>query len=148
LLYERNSQIADTQEWPTLQEKFDVAFGQKRFYARVVDANFVKQHRNLGNAAHLMSQSFGYHFVQKILSGLELDYSHPPIDAIHRWLKVTRRGTALVVSIAIREDENEPAHAQLQLPGFDKLTLRDLNSSNIYEFLSEQPRLQEPNDVV
>ena len=146
LLYDRNSQIADTQEWPTLQERVDAVFGEKRFHARIVDANFVKQYRSLGHAAYLMSQSFGYHFVQKVLSGRELDYSRPPIDTIRRWLKATRRTTALVVSITVREDENEPALAQLQLPGFDKLILKDPNSNYIYALPCEQPLLQGSKD--
>jgi hypothetical protein len=124
LLYDRNPQIADTQEWPTLQEKIDAAWDERKFCVRTVDANFVKQHRSLENAAHVMAQSFGYHFVQKTLSGRELDYSRPPIETIRRWLKVTRRTTAFVVSIAVQEDSNKPAHAQLQLPGFEKLMLQ------------------------
>ena len=56
------------------------ALGSNKYYARIVDANFVKQHRSIEGAAHLMSQSFGYHFVQKTLSGRELDYSRPPIN--------------------------------------------------------------------
>jgi len=95
----------------------------------------------------LTSQSFGYHFVQKVLSGRELDYSRPPIETIRRWLKVTRRTTALVVSIAVREDENEPAHEKLQLPGFEKLMLPEPYSSDNYALPNELPRLQEPNDV-
>ena len=125
LLYDRNPQIADTQEWPTLQEKVDAPWDERKFCVRTVDANFVKQHRSLENAAHVMAQSFGYHFVQKTLSGRELDYSRPPIETIRRWLKVTRRTTAFVVSIAVQEDSNKPAHAQLQLPGFEKLMLQD-----------------------
>jgi hypothetical protein len=113
-------QSADVQEWPTLQERDNIG-SKHNFHARVVDANLIKQYRSLTEAAHFMSQSFGYHFVHKILSGRKLDYSRSPIETIRRWLKITRRTTALVVSVAIQENENYHIPAQLQLPGFEKI---------------------------
>lgn len=118
LLYERQSQIADTQEWSTLEKE-----NKQHFFTRVVDANLIKQYKHLADAAHNMSQSFGYHFVHKILSGRELDYSRPPIDTIRRWLKITRRSTAFVISISVLETEKEHFHTQLELPNFDKIIL-------------------------
>lgn len=124
LLYERWAQISDTQEWATLPKKLESTFQEQKFFTRVVDANLVKQYKNLEGAAHNMSQSFGYHFVHKILSGRDLDYSRPPIDTIRRWLKVTRRASALVVSISVRETEKEHFHTQLELSNFDKVRLQ------------------------
>lgn len=140
LLYERSAKIADTQEWATVKitnshaQDWDTllrAAQKKKFFTRVVDANLVKQYKHLEGAAHNMSQSFGYHFVHKILSGRDLDYSRPPIDTIRRWLKITRRTNALVVSISVRESENKHFHTPLELPNFDKvkLQLSDQNDS-------------------
>ncbi len=120
LLYDKNSDIADVQEWPTLEERDDFKT-RNNFHARVIDANIIKQFKSLTAAAHFMSQSFGYHFVHKILSGRELDYSRPPIETIRRWLKETRRTTSLVISVAIQENESYHIPAQLQLPEFEKI---------------------------
>ncbi len=143
LLYERSAQIADTQEWATLKNADDYAQDwatllktaqNKKFFTRVVDANLVKQYKHLEGAAHSMSQSFGYHFVHKILSGRELDYSRPPNDTIRRWLKTTRRANALVVSISVRESENKHSHTQLELPDFDKVKLQLPEQNNSKNF--------------
>lgn len=122
LLYNREPQFSDSQEWPTFfrEEHAD----RKKVYAQTVDANFLKKCRNIREAVHLMGQSFGYHFINKILSGRELDYSRPPIETIRRWLKVTRRTKAFVVSIAIQdENSTKPSSAQLQLPGLENIKL-------------------------
>ncbi|WKZ40609.1 MAG: hypothetical protein QY328_00980 [Anaerolineales bacterium] len=132
LLYERQAQIADTQEWATLSGKLESRFQEQKFFTRVVDANLVKQYKDLAGAAYNMSQSFGYHFVYKILSGRELDYSRPPIDTIRRWLKITRRASALVVSISVRETEKEHFHTQLELPNFDKVRLEFPDQNDIF----------------
>lgn len=130
LLYERHAQISNTQEWAASQRRLESTPRKQSFFARVVDANLVKQYKHLESAAHYMSQSFGYHFVYRTLSGRELDYSRPPIDTIRRWLKTTRRTTALVVSISVRESEKEHFHTQLELPNFDKVRLQLPNQSN------------------
>lgn len=130
LLYERHAQISDTQEWTASQGRLESTSRKQSFFARVVDANLVKQYKHLEGAAYYMSQAFGYHFVYKTLSGRELDYSRPPIDTIRRWLKTTRRANALVVSISVRESEKEHFHTQLELPNFDKIRLQLPDQSN------------------
>lgn len=138
LLYDRKAQNADTQEWSTSQERVKSPFERRSFHARTVDANFVKQYKNLEAAAFSMGQSFGYHFVNKILSGRELDYSRRPIDTIRRWLKLTRHTTSFVMSIAIREDEKQPIHAQLELPNFDKLLLQAPKIKDFHKLPSKE----------
>ncbi len=148
LLYDKIPQIADIQEWPILQEYKDQTFGSKRFHARTVDANFLKQYKSLGEAAYFVSQSFGYHFVYKILSGRELDYSRPVTETIRRWLKTTRWASPYVISIAIQEEKTEPIESQLQLPGFEKLLLEDYSSSDgAFKLPDKQLRLANSNDV-
>ena len=47
LLYDKGSQFADSQEWPTSQENENERFRGKQFYVRTVDANFLKQYKSL-----------------------------------------------------------------------------------------------------
>jgi DNA-dependent RNA polymerase auxiliary subunit epsilon len=148
LLYDKEAQFSDSQEWPIFQESEDNVFKREKFHSRIVDANFLKQVRSLSNAAYLTSQSFGYHFVHKVLSGRELDYSRPPIETIRRWLCTTRRTSALVVSIAVREEDNELTYAQLQLPGFEQLLLPGSCGHDVHMLAdAKQRRLQEPKSM-
>lgn len=129
LLYSKMPLSSISQEWPVSHIKKDAY--DKSVYATTVDANFLKQYlknhrkhyKNIEGAMYSAGQSFGYHFVNKILSGRDLDYSRSPIKTIKRWLKTTRRSNALVVSITIQDGENQPIYTQLQLPGFDKMQL-------------------------
>ncbi|MCI5166071.1 MAG: hypothetical protein D3903_08225 [Candidatus Electrothrix sp. GM3_4] len=134
LLYNKSPALSDSQEWPGERPKTP-SYSQEKLTsscARAVDANLLKQYKKLDEAAHFRGQAFGYHFVQKILSGRDLDYSRPPIETIRRWLKVTRRTSALVVSVAVREDKAKPAQAQLPLPSFEKILLRASESSALF----------------
>lgn len=139
LLYNKNPQISNTQEWPIFDEPNHQEFyaDNKRFNANTVDANFLKQNKSIQEAAMLIGQSFGYHFVQKILSGRELDYSRPPIETIRHWLKNTKRTNALVISIAVQDDNKYPINAQLTLPGFAGLQLPQLTNNHIYQLTKD-----------
>ena len=119
LLYDKKLQIADAQEWPTFpKENFPDG---NQFHVRTIDANLLKQYKSLSNAAYFMGQPFGYHFVHKILSGRDLDYSRPPLETIRRWLETTRSTSSVIVSIVINDSEKKLTHPQLGLPGFEKL---------------------------
>lgn len=149
LLYDREASLAETQEWPTIAENLErwtLQDSQKPCHVRTVDANFVKQFKELDRAADSFGQSFGYHFVQKILSGRELDYSRPPVETIRRWLKSPRRTSALVISIVVQEGVNEPISAQIQLPYFETLSLPTYHHNSLSGFPNEQRRLQEPKE--
>lgn len=141
LLYNKKSQISNTQEWPMFNEPSHQNFyahdKKMRFNANTVDANFLKQNKSIQEATMLIGQSFGYHFVQKILSGRELDYSRLPIDTIRRWLKNTKRTNALVISIAVQDDSKYPISAQLTLPGFAGLQLPQLTNNHIYQLTKD-----------
>lgn len=128
LLYDKEARFSSSQEW-SLSEIDKSKLEQERdlVHSYTVDANFLKQCKNIGVAADMIGQSFGYHFVHKILSGRELDYSRSPIETIKRWLKVTRKTNPYIVSIAIQEEptaERDIKLKPLQLPEFTKLELQ------------------------
>lgn len=124
LLYNKNLQKLNNEEWANWDDSLGLDRGLRNFtyaHTNTVDANFLKQCRDLKLASRIMGQSFGYHFVYRIMSGRDLDYSRPPLDAIRRWLKSTRRSNPFVVSIAIQEKEDIFVSGQLDLPGFEEI---------------------------
>lgn len=139
LLYDKHVRSVTAQEWPFTTKEQESYSKNKMVHAYTIDANFLKQCKDINKASGLVGQTFGYHFVHKILSGRELDYSRPAKQTIKRWLKSTRRTKALVVSIFIHEQDVNtiddklklPEYKKLELPGFEKLELPSMANSQI-----------------
>lgn len=108
------------------EERLGYAF-HNRFNAVTVDANFLKQCRSIETALLAVGQSFGEHFVKRVLSGLDLDYSRSIEKTIRRWLKCTKRAAPLVVSVSVHEEKDEHFSGQLELPGFERLDISELS---------------------
>ncbi|WP_420331590.1 hypothetical protein [Pseudoalteromonas shioyasakiensis] len=113
--------------WPAIDERdrdpWD--FTHKRVNAAVIDANFLKNNRNIEFALRTIGLSFGSHFVQRVLSGRDLDYSRTVDKTIRRWLKYTRKSSPLVISVSILDSSGEHFGTQLELPGFEKVILKN-----------------------
>jgi len=91
----------------------------------VIDANFLKNNRNIEFALRTIGLSFGSHFVQRVLSGRDLDYSRSVDKTIRRWLKYTRKSSPLIISVSILDSSGEHFDTQLELPGFEKIALKN-----------------------
>ena len=120
LFYSKLGGKADSSDWPTVE----TSDHSPTFNVRTVDANFLRRVRDPSAALHECGLTFGYHFVQRILSGRELDYSRTPEQTVRRWLETTRRASAIVVSVAVNDKklpnlpligEQEP----LRIEGFE-----------------------------
>ena len=103
LFYSRHGGKADSSDWPTVE----ASNHSSSFKVRTVDANLLRRVRNPSVAIQEYGLTFGYHFVQRILSGRELDYSRTPEQTVRRWLETTRRASAIIVSVAV-QDSNPP----------------------------------------
>ena len=123
LIYSRRLLKSNDLDWPAYVD-VESGYGDLN-YVQTVDANMLKEVRNINEAVSLVGLSFGHHFVQRILSGRDLDYSRKPIDTVRRWLKVTKRANALVVSITVM-DSSDPLGKRPQLPGFVKVDMPSL----------------------
>lgn len=97
-------------------------------HAITVDANFLKQYRDISEVQRLVGQSFGSHLVDKILSGRDLDCSRSVEEAIKRWLKYTRRSSPLIVSVSVFETPDDTFKTRLELPGIEKIKFPELKS--------------------
>lgn len=94
----------------------------KKIHAITIDANFLKQCRNIHAASITVGQSFGIHFVKRVLSGRDLDYSRSIEETIRRWLKCTKRSAPLVISVSVQEKTYREFPAMIELSGFEKVT--------------------------
>lgn len=134
LFYSKESRRYNSTRWPGYHEDKDknerwgIYTGPKA-NAITVDANFLKQFRDVNSALTNVGESFGTHFVERVLSGKDLDYSRNVDQTIRRWLKVTRRASPLIISVSIYEDPNQTFCAQLELPGLEKVTFPEIGSS-------------------
>lgn len=107
-------------------------------HVRSVNAGILRQRRNPEVAANLVGQSFGYHFVNKLLSGRDLDYSRKPEETIRRWLKVTRSSSPLVVTVSLIDEGYLDSSPQLCLPGFEAIEPEaDFIESDIAALISD-----------
>jgi hypothetical protein len=81
---------------------------------RVLQANWARNFKRLSDATYERHPySFGYHFVTRYLSGLDLDYARSPAKAIDRWVRTTKGASPLIVEIRISKSDdgyfrNEP----------------------------------------
>lgn len=130
LFYDKQGARCDEQEWPTEVSHSNLKPGdvhnRRKTHVNTVDANFLKNCRDPHFAIDAVGQPFGYHFVNHILSGRDLDYSRAPIDTIMRWRKATKNSNAVVISITVQNDYENPIPTQLQLPGFEAIKLPEL----------------------
>lgn len=108
LLYDRSPGpvLDDEFDWPSLSG----AAG--RSSVRVLGANVAARFNDLRHAS-LTAQSFGRQFVGRYLLGRDLDYSQKPVDALRRWLRVTKRAPPLLVSVALSAEPKVPLLAPI-----------------------------------
>jgi hypothetical protein len=91
-------------------------------YCRVLPASWVRQFSRLEAAAsEMMPTSFGHHFVTRFLLGRDLDFSRNSLDAIDRWVRLTRRALPVVLEVVIsRNPDSQYTSDPLGiLPGSD-----------------------------
>jgi hypothetical protein len=119
LIYNREAQEIRMNDW--------LSDDIKKFHAITIDANFLKQCRNIHAASITVGQSFGIHFVKRVLSGRDLDYSRSIEETIRRWLKCTKRSAPLVISVSVQEKTYREFPAMIELSGFEKVTLPQLD---------------------
>jgi hypothetical protein len=101
-MYERQAK-------PVNDDEYDAALGYRTSgesyqlrYCRVLPASWVRQFSRLEAAANqMMPTSFGHHFVTRYLPGRDLDFSRNSLDAIDRWVRITRRAQPVVLEIVI-----------------------------------------------
>lgn len=134
LLYSKESRKIGNSDWPIIEGQSDY---QRELFrhgsyanAMTVDANFLKNCRNIDVAVSSIGLPFGSHFVDRVLSGRDLDYSRPVNKTIKRWLKYTRKSAPIIISISIQENHNDQFSTQLELPGFEKLKFPELPTKN------------------
>lgn len=134
LLYSKNKKKVSIRDWPTIEDPTsdhrEWNLDGSNTNAIVIDANFLKECRNIEMATRTVGLPFGEHFVNRVLSGRDLDYSRSVDKTIKRWLKHTRRSSPYVISVSIQEEFNEPFSNQLELPGFEKVEFPELNTAN------------------
>lgn len=125
LLYDRNAKHIHSIDWPmsTIDMKDYGKYPMSRMYSYTVDANLLKNMRNIDEVANLYGRSFGEHFVKCVLSGRELDYSRNVTKTISMWLKHTKNSNPLVVSITSHEPNEDLSSFQLQLPSMEQIEL-------------------------
>lgn len=131
LIYSKEDCSIGDSDWPLTSSYYNEEAWKytnpKRVNALTIDANFLKQLRNIDAASFAVGQSFGSHFVTRVLSGRDLDYSRSVEQTIRRWIKLTKRTAPLVVSVSVFEEGEEHFSTQLELPGFEKLQLTKLS---------------------
>ena len=131
LLYSKESKKVNSRDWPTIEEPTSQynEWNSDGSYANAItiDANFLKESRNLEMATRTVGLPFGEHFVNRVLSGRELDYSRSVDKTLKRWLKYTRRSAPYVISVSVQEEFSEPFTSQLELPGFERVEFPELN---------------------
>lgn len=131
LIYNREKQEIGSSDWLSTEILYDRRDcrdnDRKRVHAVTIDANFLKQHRRIANASLIAGQSFGAHFVTRVLSGRDLDYSRSVEQIIRRWLKITKRSAPLIVSVSVHEKQEEQFSTQLELPGFEKVQFSEIS---------------------
>lgn len=130
LIYNREKREVREGDWPISSahyEKERSSFSsRKRVHALTIDANFLKQCRSIEFASLTVGQSFGDHFVKRVLSGHDLDYSRSVDKTIRRWLNCTRRSASLIISVSVHEETEEHFSTQLELPGLEKIEFPQL----------------------
>jgi hypothetical protein len=132
LFYKKKSWMIGGSDWSTTEDIHDYLneARQEKYSvnAAAVDANFLKNCKSIHFAAQSFGLPFGKHFVERVLSGRDLDYSRPVDKAIKRWLKDTRGSTPFIISVSIQDEFNEPFSTQLALPGFEKLKFPEFHA--------------------
>ncbi|EOC1836147.1 hypothetical protein ACI1I1_004366, partial [Vibrio vulnificus] len=125
LIYNKESCRVGSDSWPMIHNYNDDRFRQDGQYvnAAVIDANFLKSNRDISFSLRSVGLPFGNHFVRRILSGRDLDYSRSVDKTIKRWLKYTRKSSPIIVSVSIQNGESDILGTQLELPGFEKVQL-------------------------
>lgn len=128
LLYSKNGCHIGNDNWPIIDDELSRDFwmpNYNRVHAAVVDANFLKNNRRINFALKTIGLSFGSHFVQRVLSGRDLDYSRTVDKTIRRWLKCTRKSSPIIISVSILEKSGKHFGTQLELPGFERVLLEN-----------------------
>jgi hypothetical protein len=98
---------------------------------RVISASWVRKFKRLDHAvSELRPWSIGFHFVTRYLLGPDLDYSRPPVDAISRWVRTTRRGCPPVV-IEIEISRYPEGHLRREVAFIEPASSRALLSPMI-----------------
>ncbi|MUL17309.1 hypothetical protein [Aliivibrio fischeri] len=133
LIYTKKKQHIGNSQWPAIDDLFHnrdrwgTNSNSKYVSAFTIDANFLKQCRDISQAATMVGLPFGSHFVNRVLSGRDLDYSRPVNETIKRWLKYTKRAAPLIVSISVHNERYDSPVCQLELPGFELVDLPKLS---------------------
>jgi hypothetical protein len=126
----------ERQAKPVNDDVYDASLGHQSSgeayhlrYCRVLPASCVRQFSRLETAAEqMMPTSFGHHFVTRYLLGRDLDWTRNPLDAIDRWVRITRRALPVVLEIVIsRNPDSQYTSDPLGiLPGSDLAGLDNL----------------------
>ncbi|ENM3933174.1 hypothetical protein BVJ64_18085 [Vibrio cholerae] len=122
LFYNKESRSYRSTRWTGRHEDERQEVLGPKANAIIVDANFLKQYRDVNSAMTNFGECFGSHFVDRVLSGKDLDYSRSVDKTIRRWLKVTRRASPMIISVSVYEDPSQTFSTQLELPGLEKVT--------------------------
>lgn len=125
LIYNKPGCHIGNDDWPVIDEWNRELRGAhyNHVHAAVIDANFLKNNKCIGFALRTIGLSFGSHFVQRILSGRDLDYSRTVEKTIRRWLKYTRKSSPIIISVSILDKPGGYFGTQLELPGFERVSL-------------------------
>lgn len=135
LIYNKNKRKINNTNWPSIEEynKHDERnLNGEYVNALTIDANFLKQCRNIDVATNFVGQSFGRHFVDRVLSGRDLDYSRSVDETIRRWLKHTRRSAPIIVSVSVYEEPKDMFYTQLEFPEFERVRFSELDDKLKY----------------
>ena len=125
LIYNKAGCDISNNDWPaipTWREELSGA-NYNRVHAAVIDANFLKANKCIDFSLRNIGLSFGSHFVHRILSGKDLDYSRTVEKNLRRWLKYTRNSSPIIISVSILDESDDYFGNQLELPGFERITL-------------------------
>lgn len=120
LLYDRESHPVSDDQYavPLVHEQMHSKCRSWAGRVRAIGANVASRSTDLRRFSGL-SESFGYHFVTRYLSGRDLDYSRAPQAALDRWLKVTKRTRPIVVGITI--STHRPTEPSLMLADYSAI---------------------------
>lgn len=124
LIYSKEGCSVGRDDWPFWDGNKFGSF-RENVHAAVIDANFLKKNRNIQFSLNTVGLPFGSHFVDRVLSGRELDYSRSVDKTIRRWLKYTRKSSPIIISVSIIGNSGESFCTQLELPGFEKIRLEN-----------------------
>ncbi|EPG0369528.1 hypothetical protein ACPV3P_06510 [Photobacterium damselae] len=127
LIYSKNGCHIGNSDWPNTDELNRDLWksNYSNVNAAVIDANFLKKNRNIDFALRTIGLSFGSHFVRRVLSGRDLDYSRTVDKTIRRWLKYTRKSSPIIITVSILDNHGEHFCSQLALPGFERVSLEN-----------------------